>query len=103
MIPETGVWVRVKYAGTFTGSYGTPGSLREVTGTGEQVYQIPTSTGVVVTSFAKDDGSGDVITTDVFKDGALIKSDSTGTPHGIAQIQVDLKSVASTPAASATP
>jgi len=93
-IPANGVWVRVKYAGTFTGSYGTPGALTEVTGTGERVYQIPTSSGVVVTSFAKNDGSGDVITTEVYKDGVLIKSDSTTTPKGIAQIQVDLKSTA---------
>ncbi len=94
VIPKTGVWVRVKYAGTFTGSFGTPGNLHDVTGSGEQLYQIPTSTGVVVTSFVKDDGSGDLILTEVYKDGVLVKSESTTTPNGIAQIQVDLKATA---------
>lgn len=102
-IPANGVWVKVNYAGTFTGSYGTPGALIEVTGTGEQVYQVPTSTGVVVTSFAKNDGSGDVIMTAVYKDGVLIKSDSTSTPKGIAQVQVDLKSIAPVATAPAAP
>jgi hypothetical protein len=103
IIPDTGVWVRVKYAGTFTGSYGTPGALREVSGTGEQVYQVATSTGVVVASFAKDDGSGDVITTEVYKDGTLVQSDKTTTPRGIAQIQVDLKAAPQATQAPTTP
>jgi hypothetical protein len=50
---------------------------------------------VVVTSFAKDDGSGNPIVTEVYKDGILIKSDSTTTPKGIAQIQIDLRTIPS--------
>jgi hypothetical protein len=103
VIPDSGVWVRVKYAGTFTGSYGTPGSLHDVTGTGEQVYQVPTTDGVVVASFAKDDGSGDTISTAVYKDGILVKSESSTTPRGVAQIQVDLKSLTSPTPAPTTP
>jgi hypothetical protein len=95
-IPQNGVWVHVKYDGSFTGSYGTPGSQQAVTDTGDHVYQVPTSTGVVAASFTKNDGSAKTILVEVYKDGNLIKGDTSTTPKGTAQIQIDLKSTVAT-------
>jgi hypothetical protein len=94
VIPTSGVWVHVAYKGKYKGSYGTPGSQREVTETtGDHVYQIPTSTGVVDVSFVKTDGSADLITVKLYKDGALIAQDSTTAPRGTAWLQTDIKTL----------
>ncbi|MDD4138156.1 MAG: zinc ribbon domain-containing protein, partial [Methanoregula sp.] len=42
-VPGSGVWVRVSYIGEYEGSVGTPGTETEVTGSGEKLFQIPTS------------------------------------------------------------
>jgi len=95
-IPQNGVWVHVKYDGKFTGSYGTPGNQQAVTDTGDHVYQVATATGVVAASFTKGDGSAQPILLEVFKDGTLVQSDTSTTPKGTAQIQIDLKSTIAT-------
>jgi len=102
VIPQSGVWVHVKYDGTFTGSYGTPGAQQTVTDTGDHVYQISTSTGVVAASFTKNDGSAQPILLEVYKDGSLVQSDTSTTPKGTAQIQVDLKPPATATLAAET-
>jgi hypothetical protein len=93
-IPDTGVWVRVQYAGIYTGTVGTPGVLLDVKDTGEHLYRISTTTGVVVASIQKVDGSADELTAEVYKDGVLIKRSTTITPKGIIEIQLSLKAPA---------
>lgn len=90
-IPATGVWVRVMYANQFSGQVGTPNAQREVSDTGEKLYQISTSTGTVAASVQKVDGSADLLAVEVYKDGELITKKSTVAPKGIVEIQVSLK------------
>jgi hypothetical protein len=97
-IPSQGVWVHVIYTNKFAGSYGTPGNLGDVTGTGDQYYQVPTSEGIVVANIQKVDGSSDKLTVEVYKDGNQVTQKSTVTPKGIVEVQVDLK-----PAPTPTP
>jgi len=96
-VPQNGVWVHVNYDGSFTGSYGTPGSEASVTDSGDHFYQVPTLTGIVVASFTKNDGSADPILVEVYKNGAIAGSTRITSPKGTADIQVDLK-----PAATST-
>ena len=93
MIPLNGVWVRASYPGNYIGLIGTPGSLMEVNGTGDKFYPISTSDGIVVANFMKKDGSGDKIILEVYKNGMMVKRDSTTTPNGIIEIQLDLKTL----------
>jgi hypothetical protein len=93
IIPETGVWVRVRYTGNFTGEIGTAGGMREVSGTGEQFYQVPTVDGPVDVTIEKKDGSGDVLSVEVYKEGTLVKRDTVSAPRGILDMSVDLKGV----------
>jgi DNA-directed RNA polymerase subunit RPC12/RpoP len=90
-VPSTGVWVKVKYSGGWAGSYGVPGGLQQVTGTGDQFYQIPAGDGIVQVSFQKLDGSGNALIVEVYKNGILIQSDRTTAPKGTVEFQVDLK------------
>lgn len=90
-IPTTGVWVRISYANQFAGVVGTPNGLRDVSDTGEKFYQVSTSTGTAVANIQKVDGSGDLMTVDVYKDGELVIHKSTTAPKGLVEIQIDLK------------
>lgn len=93
MIPPTGVWVRAAYPGTYIGLIGTPGNQIEVTGEGEKFYPISTTDGIVAAALQKKDGSGDRIILEIYKNGVMVKRESTTTPRGIVEIQIDLKTV----------
>jgi len=93
MIPQSGVWVRAAYAGTYIGKIGTPGNWVEVTDTGDKFYLISTIDGFVSASLQKKDGSGDKILLEVYKNGVMVYRDSTTTPKGIVDIQLDLKTL----------
>jgi hypothetical protein len=93
MIPPNGVWVRALYPGSYIGLIGTPGNQLEVSGTGEKFYPISTSDGIVAAALQKKDGSGDKIILEVYKNGVMLKRESSVTPKGIVEIQLDLKTV----------
>jgi hypothetical protein len=93
VIPGTGVWVRVQYAGNFTGQVGLVGGLHEVMGSGDRFYRIPTVDGMVVASIQKQDGSGDVLAVEVYKNGALARRGTVAVPKGIVDLHIDLKTV----------
>jgi hypothetical protein len=88
-VPADGVWVKVTYNGTFLGTYGNPGALKEVRGTGEQFYQIKNSNDLVQASFTKQDYYGDTLTVAVYNNGTMIKQFTTSTPRGKISILVN--------------
>jgi hypothetical protein len=100
MIPPNGVWVRASYPGNYIGLIGTPGNQIEVTGTGDKFYPISTSDGIVAAVLQKKDGSGDKIILEVYKNGVMLKRESSVTPKGIVEIQLDLKTLQSNGAAA---
>ncbi len=97
LIPQSGVWIKISYPQTFTGTFGTPGSQIQMTGTGEHFYQIPTVNGPVDASIKKTDGSSDTLTIEVYKNGQLIKHDSTTVPQGTIEFEAVLKTPTPTP------
>jgi len=96
MIPPNGVWVRASYPGSYIGLIGTPGNQLEVSGTGEKFYPISTSDGIVAAALQKKDGSGDKIILEIYKNGVMLKRESSVTPKGIVEIQLDLKTLPGT-------
>ena len=95
IIPSNGVWVRASYPGTYIGLIGTPGNQLEVSGTGDKLYQIPTSEGTVAATLQKKDGSSDKILLEIYKNGVMLQRESSIAPKGIVVIQLDLKNVPS--------
>jgi hypothetical protein len=91
VIPTDGVWVKVTYNGTFVGTYGNPGDLREVRGTGEQVYAIKNTNDLVQASFTKQDDYGDILTVEVYNNGTRVTQVTKRTPGGTIAILVDPK------------
>jgi hypothetical protein len=93
MIPPTGVWVRVSYPGTYMGLIGTPGNQLEVIDSGDHFYQIQTNESSVAAALQKKDGSGDQIILEVYKNGVMLKRESSVSPKGIVEIKLDLKTL----------
>jgi hypothetical protein len=93
MVPPNGVWVRASYPGTYIGLIGTPGNQLEVSGTGDKFYPISTSDGIVAAALQKKDGSGDKIILEIYKNGVMLKRESSVIPKGIVEIQLDLKTM----------
>jgi len=91
VVPETGVWVKIQSDAPYTGSIGTPGRMREVTGSGIQIYQIFTQADPVSISFQKQDGSAAQVIIDVYNNGNKISHRDTTAPWVKLDYQVDLK------------
>jgi len=101
VVPSSGVWVEVIYDQYYSGSVGTPGNQRMVSGseqvvpnTGDQFYQIAKNGDLVTASLHKNDGSGDKLTVNVYKDGTLVRTDSTTIPYGDLDVETDLSAPA---------
>ena len=103
LIPPNGVWVRVTYPGTYTGSIGMPNDLHASTDSGDRFYQISTTNGTVAVSLMKTDGSSDKLNVEIYKNGVLVKQASTIAPKGELEFQFDLKTVSSGGTNSTTP
>ncbi|MGB8220762.1 MAG: tetratricopeptide repeat protein [Methanoregula sp.] len=104
VVPPSGIWVEIIYDQYYSGTVGTPGNQQMVAGsqqvmpnTGDHFYRIPAANdGLVTASIQKNDGSGDQLTVKIYKDGTLVKTDSTTLPNG------NLDVVATIPASVAT-
>ena len=87
-IPPSGVWVRIQYPGTFIGSVGAKGFLRQVNATGDRFYQILAKDDIIDISIGKQDASGDPLTVGLYKDGALVKQSNTSVPLGTIDLHI---------------
>jgi len=85
-IPGTGIWVRVYYPGSFSGTLGGRGIFTTVKSTGDQLYNIPVNAGIVEGSIEKDDASAGKLVVEVYKDGAMMSRAATTIPHGLIDI-----------------
>ena len=91
-IPQAGVWVRIMYAGNFSGSVGASGRMTAVTGSGDQLYQIPVQNEIVEAAVQKLDESGNPLTVVFYNNGVVVKSGITSSPDGSLDLHADLRS-----------
>jgi hypothetical protein len=91
IIPQTGVWIRVKYEGSFSGSAGAPGRFTPITGTGDTVRQLSVKNEIVSAIIQKEDNTGRKLTVEIYDGGKLIKSGSVTAPKGTVNINADLR------------
>lgn len=93
VIPGTGVWVLVKYEGSFSGSAGAPGRFRVVNGTGSHIYQLPVKGEIVTATIQKQDNTGRKLTVELYDAGVLVKSVSVSAPSGTVLLSADLRTI----------
>lgn len=87
-IPTTGVWVRVYYPGSFSGSIGGQGLSTPIKGIGDLLYEIPANVGIVEGTIEKNDTSGGKMVAEVYKDGTLVSRMETSKPQGLIDVHV---------------
>ena len=92
-IPPAGVWVRIMYAGNFSGSVGASGRMTAVTGSGDQLYQIPVKNEIIEAAVQKLDGSGNPLTVVFYNNGVVVKSGITTSPSGSLDLHADMRSL----------
>ena len=91
IIPTKGVWVRVDYPRNYYGLVGNTGSMKGVTGLGEQIYKIPESENTVQVQIHKADTSGDTLTVEVYRDGDVMSRHTVSIPMGSIELLIDAK------------
>jgi hypothetical protein len=91
IIPQKGVWVRVGYPHSYYGWVGNTGSIRGVTGSGDQIFRIPEIEGIVQVQMYKPDNSGDTLSVVVYRDGEVISLRNVSTPMGSIELLIDAK------------
>ncbi|MCK9593387.1 MAG: hypothetical protein M0Q91_15385 [Methanoregula sp.] len=91
MVPQKGVWVKVDYAGNYTGRIGASGDLKQVNASGEQYYQLAITEGIVEATIQKQDGSGRVLTIEVYQNGKMVARSTKATPGATVDLRVELK------------
>ena len=91
MMPEKGVWVKVQYAGNFTGRVGTSGNLKQVNASGDQYYQIPITDGIVEVLLQKEDGSANILTVEIYQNGRMVTRSTKATPYGTIEVRETIK------------
>ena len=91
VIPPTGVWVRVLYPRNYSGWVGIPGSLKEVSGSGDQMYKILNGDGITQVKIQKEDNSGDTLTVEVYREGTILDSRIISNPKGLIEFMIDTR------------
>ena len=90
-VPEqpVGVRVDVKYPGAFTGIIGSPGLLRQVSGTGNQTFAVIMTTSIVQATIRKQDNSGDTLTVEIYNNSSMIARQTITAPGGEINLLID--------------
>jgi hypothetical protein len=91
LIPQSGLWVRVNSSGPYLGQAGNPNMLKPVSGTGNQLYKIQNSNGIVQVDIKKQDNSGSSLSVEIYKDGYLLASRTVTAPMGSIDLLIDSK------------
>jgi hypothetical protein len=91
VIPPDGTWVRVVYTGNYYGTVGNPGLLQRVNGSGDQIYNIRKSDGLVQLQINKNDNSGNPLTVEIYRNGTLVTRQARSAPMGSIVLLIDAK------------
>jgi hypothetical protein len=90
-VPAEGVYVHVKYLGSFKGTYGMPTSLLAVTSSGDRYYPVVNATGTVQASIAKlDDSVKQTLMVEILNNGRVLTSGNTTAANGNVRISVSV-------------
>lgn len=91
MVPGTGVFIKVIYRGSYEGNYTTGTVTEDLENSGERVIAVenPGNT-ISATVKKKDTSSRQVLTVEIWKDGARRAANSTSVPFGKVLISAGL-------------
>ncbi|MCK9580109.1 MAG: hypothetical protein M0Q92_06615 [Methanoregula sp.] len=93
IIPHTGVWVRVIYDGTYSGTAGPSGRVRDIKGSGDQFFQVPAKDEIMSASITKQDNSGNPLAVEIYYEGVMVKTATITRPGGTLDLDVNLQNL----------
>ncbi len=77
-VPPSGVWVHIRYLGSWNATYGMPGALQTTENSGERYFEIPNAAGKIELAAGKLDSSAShPLVVEIVKDGIILKNGST--------------------------
>ncbi len=90
-VPAEGVYVHVRYLGSFKGTYGMPTALQAVTSSGDRYYPVVNATGTVQASITKlDDSVKQTLFVEILNNGRILTSGNTTAGNGNVRISVSV-------------
>ena len=90
-VPAEGVYVHIKYLGSFKGTYGIPSDLSTVTSSGDRYYPVENATGIVQASIAKSDPTTrQSLLVEILRDARVLTSGTTTAGFGKVTLSVDI-------------
>jgi hypothetical protein len=89
-----GVRVFVSYPGLFTGTVGSSGNVRQVSGTGNQTFPVLMTSSIVQTTIRKQDNSGDPLIVEILDNSTLLARQTVTAPRGEISLLIDTKTAA---------
>ncbi|PKG33580.1 hypothetical protein [Methanoregula sp.] len=84
-----GVYVRIIYAGDFSGSVGNPGLLRQVSGRGNQTFPVLMTKSIVQATIRKLDPSPEPLTVGIYSNSTLLAERTVNAPQGEVSLLID--------------
>jgi hypothetical protein len=79
----------VIYNHHYYGQIGNPGDLLEISDTGDKFYDIPSKGNLVQIRVEKQDNTGDPLTVEIYRNGAVVRSEMIRTPMGEISLLID--------------
>lgn len=81
-LPPTGVYVKVTYTGSWSGSYGMPDAMQAVSDKGDKIFPIEDATDSVTAIIRKGDSTKGKLAVELYRDGKMIATGHTTDPGG---------------------
>lgn len=87
---KCGIYIRVNYPGSWSGTYGVNEDTRSAQYSGEKIFQIENAQGTVSASFQKEDRSDQRLLVEIYNNGKIVGSGSSMEPKGSVAITADI-------------
>jgi hypothetical protein len=87
-VPANGIWVRISFAGSYTGTLAAQGWGMNVNSSGTQVYQLPVHDTMIHGFIEKGEGSAGKLEVWIYNGGTLVSGGETTKPYGMVELHV---------------
>ena len=81
-LPSTGVYVKVTYTGSWSGSYGMQDAMQAVSDKGDKIFPVEDAADLVTAIIRKGDSTKGKLTVELYRDGKMIATGHTTDPGG---------------------
>lgn len=86
-VPGTGIYIRVSYLGSYSGTYSADGVIHSLQDSGDKLFKVENTSQTISASFKKTDRSiKQTLSVEIWKNGKILQSASTTELFGRANV-----------------